>query len=205
MVDFEMLSWVGTVSFAVSGAVVAMEEEYDAFGVYFLGMTTAFGGGAIRNLLIGQPVSLLWEQQIAFVAALIAITVIYVLPRLWSRYLRSWTFFDAVGLAAFAIQGALLAVELDLPVVAVAFAALLTGAGGGMLRDVLANRKPLVFREEIYGVWALLGGAAVGLGWGNSPSKLFILAALIVILRIMSVHFGWRLPRRQWIKSADKE
>lgn len=72
---WEVFSIIGTIAFAISGAIVAMEEEYDLFGVYLLGIVTAFGGGAIRNLLIGLPVSTLWSQEMMFQIAIAAITV----------------------------------------------------------------------------------------------------------------------------------
>ncbi len=74
---WESLSVIGIIAFAVSGAIVAMEEEYDILGVYILGIVTAFGGGAIRNLLIGVPVSALWEQGAFFQIALASVTIVF--------------------------------------------------------------------------------------------------------------------------------
>jgi len=189
--------FVGTIAFAVSGAIVAMEEEYDMLGVYLLALVTAFGGGATRNLLIGVPVSALWEQGGLFAAALAASTLIFFIPNLWFRFLKQWRFFDAVGLAAFAIQGALYAVEMERPMIAVVVAALLTGSGGGVIRDVLAGRKPLIFHDEIYGMWAMLAGLIVGLGFGREGWELFALLALIVTLRMLTIARGWKLPKRK--------
>lgn len=74
---WEVFSIIGTIAFAISGAIIAMEEEYDLFGVYILGIVTAFGGGAIRNLLIGLPVTTLWGQDMMFQIALAAITIFF--------------------------------------------------------------------------------------------------------------------------------
>lgn len=74
---WDVFSFIGTAAFAISGAIVAMEEEYDIFGVYILGMVTAFGGGAVRNLLIGVPVSVLWDQEFLFLVATILIIIIF--------------------------------------------------------------------------------------------------------------------------------
>ena len=74
---WEILNIIGTIAFAISGAIVAMEEEYDILGVYFLGLITAFGGGAIRNLLIGVPISALWDQGPLFLTAIIVITIVF--------------------------------------------------------------------------------------------------------------------------------
>src|SRR5690349_9031256 len=107
---FSIFSVIGTIAFAVSGAIVAMEEEYDILGVYALGLVTAFGGGVVRNLLIGVPVTTLWSQGMLFQTALFSMTIAFLLPVRWlRRWRRSESFFDAIGLSAFAIQGALYA------------------------------------------------------------------------------------------------
>ncbi|MET3576436.1 trimeric intracellular cation channel family protein [Bhargavaea ullalensis] len=197
---WEVLSMIGTVAFAVSGAVIAMEEEYDLFGVYMLGVVTAFGGGAFRNVLIGVPVSALWEQEMLFRIALVSITVIFLFPNRLIRHWSRWgTSFDAVGLAAFAVQGAMMAVQLGLGMSATIVAAVLTGAGGGMIRDLLAGRRPLVLRKEIYAVWAAIAGIAVTLGAGMADWGLYLVAATVAVLRIFSARFGWRLPVRKLV------
>jgi uncharacterized membrane protein YeiH len=195
---WEVLSIIGTIAFAVSGAIIAMEEEYDILGVYILGIVTAFGGGAIRNLLIGVPVSALWEQGMLFQIALLAITAVFLFPNNLLKHWRRWgNFFDAVGLSAFAIQGALYASNMDHPLSAVIVAAVLTGSGGGIIRDLLAGRKPIVLRRsEIYAVWAVMCGAAVGLGITNSAFELYTLFILTTSLRVLSYLYKWRLPNR---------
>lgn len=194
---WDVLSIIGAIAFAVSGAIIAMEEEYDLFGVYLLGIVTAFGGGAIRNLLIGVPVSALWEQEMMFQIALIAITAVFLFPNNLIKHWNRWgNFFDAIGLSAFAIQGALFAVQLGLPISAIVVAAVLTGSGGGIIRDVLAKRKPLVLRNEIYAVWAVVIGLAIGLGIVKSDLSLYILFVSITSLRVVSYLYKWRLPFR---------
>ncbi|SIT66954.1 trimeric intracellular cation channel family protein [Edaphobacillus lindanitolerans] len=195
---WEVLSIIGTAAFAVSGAIIAMEEEYDLFGVYMLGVVTAFGGGAFRNILIGVPVSALWEQEMLFRIALVSITVIFLFPNRLIRHWARWgTAFDAVGLAAFAVQGAMIAVRLELGMSATIVAAVLTGAGGGMIRDLLAGRRPLVLRKEIYAVWAALAGLAVTLGADAADAGLYFVAGTVAVLRILSAKYGWRLPVRK--------
>lgn len=194
---WDVLSIIGTIAFAVSGAIVAMEEEYDLFGVYLLGIVTAFGGGAIRNLLIGVPVSALWEQEMMFQIALIAITAVFLFPQNLLRHWNRWgNFFDAIGLSAFAIQGALFAVQLNLPISATVVAAVLTGSGGGIVRDVLAKRKPLVLRNEIYAVWAAVTGLVIGVGLVASDVSLYLLFLITTALRVVSYMKKWRLPFR---------
>jgi uncharacterized membrane protein YeiH len=190
---------IGTIAFAISGAIVAMEEDYDILGVFILGLVTAFGGGVVRNLLIGIPVYTLWEQGLLLKTALIASLTVFFLPISWIQLWKRWVvLFDAIGLSAFAIQGALYATQMGHALSAVMVAAVLTGSGGGMIRDVLAGRKPLVLREEIYAVWALLIGFIIGYGQiriGDTLT-LYTLFCAGVLLRMLSVQFQWRLPRR---------
>lgn len=194
---WDVLSIIGTIAFAVSGAIIAMEEEYDILGVYILGIVTAFGGGAIRNLLIGVPVSALWEQGLFFQIALLSITAVFLFPNNLLRHWQKWgNFFDAIGLSAFAIQGAIYAANMDHPISAVIVAAVLTGIGGGIIRDLLAGRKPIVLRAEIYAVWAILAGLIIGLNIASSPWELYTLFVLITVLRVLSYTFDWKLPIR---------
>lgn len=193
---WEILNIIGTVAFAISGAIIAMEEKYDIFGVYILGFTTAFGGGTIRNLLIGLPMEMIWQQERLFIVCFVAITLILILPTFWLEYWRRWgMFFDAIGLAAFAIQRAISAQDANASLSAILVAATLTGVGGGALRDILAGRKPMIFQKEIYALWATLIGLMIGLGYVNNPVTITILFVAIVVLRMLSVRYNWTLPR----------
>lgn len=195
---WDVLSMIGTIAFAVSGAIIAMEEEYDILGIYILGIVTAFGGGVIRNLLIGVPVSALWEQGMFFQIALLSITAVMLFPNRLLKHWQRWgNFFDAIGLAAFAIQGALYATEMNHPLSAVVVAAVLTGSGGGMIRDLLARRKPLVLRSEIYAVWAILCGMAIGLKIAVTSYELYALFIIITALRVLSYTYKWKLPTKR--------
>ena len=195
---WEVFSIIGTLAFAISGAITAMEEEYDLFGVYILGIVTAFGGGAIRNLLIGLPVTTLWGQDMMFQIAIVAITLFFLFPHRLIQHWHRWgNFTDAIGLSAFAIQGALYAVKLDMPISAVIVAAVLTGSGGGIVRDLLAGRKPLVLRDEIYGVWAASAGLMIGVGVFSGDIFLYVLFVAITALRVLSYTRKWRLPLRK--------
>lgn len=202
---WEVLNVIGTIAFAVSGAIVAMEEEYDILGIYILGIVTAFGGGAIRNLLIGVPITVLWEQGTLFHIALFAMTIVFLFPKLFLKHWNRWgNFTDAIGLAAFAVQGALYAVKMNHPISAVIVAAVLTGSGGGIIRDLLAGRKPLVLRAEIYAFWAIIAGLLIGYGFVSTPIQLYSLCVAIVILRVLSYTYKWRLPNRSFFEKREK-
>jgi uncharacterized membrane protein YeiH len=202
---WEVFSIIGTVAFAISGTIVALEEKYDIFGVYVLGFVTAFGGGAIRNLLIGLPISALWDQVLLFQIALVAITCVFLFPHRLLKHWHKWgNFSDAIGLSAFAIQGALFAHKMGHPTSAVVLAAVLTGCGGGIARDLLAGRKPLVFRAEIYAFWAICVGLLIGLEIVKQPIGLYILFVGTVILRVLSYSLKWKLPYRS-LQSISNE
>lgn len=197
MLTWEILNIIGTIAFAISGALIAMEEDYDILGMYVLGFTTAFGGGTIRNLLIGIPIEAIWSQGNLFVVVFLVITIIFLLPNAWIGYWHQWgIFFDAIGLASFGIQGALSAADVNASLSAILVGATLTGSGGGMVRDVLAGRKPMIFREEIYALWATLAGLMIGLDLIHGPVMTWSLFVTIVVLRMLSVRFKWRLPHR---------
>jgi uncharacterized membrane protein YeiH len=193
---WEVLNAIGTIAFAMSGAIVALEVKYDIMGAYVLGLITAFGGGAVRNLFTGIPIIELWQQTPLFIMALITITIVFILPG-WAVYrLKKWSIFDSIGLSAFAIQGAMHAYSSDLPVIAIMFSAAITGAGGGIIRDVLAQQKPIVLRQDIYLLWALIAGFIIAMSWADKSYQLYILFGVILVLRILSHRFKWSLPTR---------
>ncbi|PRO65987.1 trimeric intracellular cation channel family protein [Alkalicoccus urumqiensis] len=194
---WETLNFIGTIAFAMSGVNVALEERYDLMGVYILGFITAFGGGAVRNLLIGLPVEALWDQGVLFTSAFLVMTFVFIFPRLvqWTL-LRRGVFFDSIGLGTFSVQGALYAYTMGHPLSACIAAAALTGTGGGMIRDVLAGRKPLFLQKEVYIAWTIIPGIVVGLGWMTSAWELLLIVALVVTLRLCSVYYQWSLPSR---------
>ena len=199
---WEVFSIIGTIAFALSGAIVAMEEEFDLFGVYILGIVAAFGGGAIRNVLIGLPVTTLWSQEMMFHIAVACITIFFVVPHHLIKHWNRWgNFTDAIGLSAFAIQGAMHAMSLELPLSAVIASAVLTGCGGGMIRDLLAGRKPIVLRDEIYAMWAVLAALIIAMDITESQWFLYALFIFITFLRILSYLFNWKLPKKSLKKA----
>ncbi|PQD93918.1 hypothetical protein CYL18_17325 [Pradoshia eiseniae] len=202
--SWELLSIIGTIAFAISGALVAMEEEYDLFGIYLLGFVTAFGGGAVRNILLGIPLSQLWHQDRLFLIAFISISLTCVFHQSLMPHWNKWgNIFDAIGLSAFAVQGALKAVDMDAPLLAVIFAAILTGSGGGIVRDVLAGRKPILLQSEIYAIWAGIAGLLIGTGLLTTNVQLWILFIAVTGLRMLSYLNNWHLPVIRMQKSSE--
>lgn len=202
-----LLSMIGTLAFAVSGAMVAIEEDFDLLGIFTLGFLTAFGGGAIRNLMIGLPMSALWSQGVGFYYAILAILLTIAMPSFVNKgWQRIGILADALGLAAFSVQGALYAQQLDQPLSAMIVAAVLTGAGGGIVRDILAGRKPGVLRSEIYAGWAILAACLIYLKLVNSDADYLVLVGLITSLRLIGYKQQWHLPRVNWqLKENDDD
>ncbi|WP_066056663.1 trimeric intracellular cation channel family protein [Robertmurraya korlensis] len=197
--DWHLFNIIGTIAFVISGAVAASEEEYDLIGFYAMGFVAAFGGGLLRNLIIGVPASTFWNQQPLFLLSFIIITVIYFVPIDKLIQSKHWVFFygliDAIGLAAFAIQGGMIAKNTGLPTSAVIVSSLLTGVGGGIIRDLLAKRQPFVFKYELYALWAILTGIIISISGALPPFPSTLLFIGIVLLRMVSMMLNWKIPR----------
>ncbi|MGT2743226.1 trimeric intracellular cation channel family protein [Streptococcus plurextorum] len=196
---WSILSLIGTIAFALSGAIVAMEEDFDILGLLVLGFMTAFGGGTIRNLLIGLPMSALWSQGVGFNAALLAMLVLILMPGLVARHWKkAGLLTDAIGLAAFSVQGAIYAQNMGQPLSAVIVAAVLTGTGGGVVRDLLAGRKPGILRSEIYAGWSILAAVLIHYRIFSTEAGYYVLLVLLISLRLIGVKYNWHLPKAKW-------
>lgn len=196
-----LLNSLGVLAFASSGAFAAVEADFDLFGVIVVALSASLGGGVIRDTVVGLPADYLWQQSSYIWLAIGMATLVYFLPEPMQRvYAMGGIIVDAIALGAYAVEGALLAEKAHLPMVAILFAAVMTGIGGGVIRDLLVGRRPLVFQKELYAVWAGLGGLVVATHVLYAP-----LAALFVtVLRLISYRFGWSLPRgRHFVKSLN--
>ncbi len=189
---------LGTFAFAVSGAFSAIEKKLDPFGVIILSFVTAIGGGTLRDLLIGDtPVRWLRSGTTTLVIIAAAIVTIF-FGKFLKRFSITLFLFDAFGLGLFTLIGVQKGLQLEFsPGICVALGTI-TGSFGGVIRDVLLNNVPLVFRKEIYASVSILGGILYLLllkidMLSNLASILSIL--FIVVFRIMVVRFKLALPR----------
>ena len=205
-----LLELIGVAAFAVTGAMAAMEVGADIFGVLFLSLVTALGGGIIRDLLLGDLPPRMFTS-FAYVAVALGTALLMFLGALRHRegYLKSVAaldhfvnFFDAMGLGLFTVTGVQLAAAkngMDNPLL-LCMMGMTTGIGGGMLRDMMIGRIPKVLRKRIYAV-ASLGGAlcywALQLtGLGETLSAVAA-CLLVLVLRMLATHYQWNLPRVQ--------
>ena len=196
---------IGTIAFAVSGALVGVARKMDIFGMSVLALATAIGGGIVRDVLLGYfpPNSL---RNIVYVTVVIAVTII-VFIIYSSRYRRqvmgprsraSYLFADAVGLASFTVTGASAGYTLypDLPIFIVLLGTI-TAVGGGIIRDMLAQRIPSVLKEDVYALPSIIGGIAyyvmVLYGWvGQAVYGAF---SIVLIIRLLAIKYRWSLPK----------
>ena len=191
------LNLMGTFAFGLSGGILAVRKQMDLFGVLVLAVATGLGGGIMRDIILGHtPPATLNDWRYLAVAGLAGILVF-----LWySRVVHQGRFitgFDAVGLSIFTVTGTTIALNAGLSPAPAALLGMLTGVGGGVLRDVLAAEVPLVFRSEIYAVASMLGAIIIivagQIGFLGLPAEV-VAAIAIFSLRMVSVRRGWRIP-----------
>ena len=193
----QVLDLLGTFVFALSGAVSGVKHRLDIFGVLVLSFAAATAGGITRDLLIGAvppPGIADWRYIVAALAAgLLTVYGAALVDRLWNSVLL----FDAMGLGLFAVTGASKALAFHLGPLTAVLLGVLTGVGGGVVRDLLVSEVPAVLRADLYAVCALAGAAVVVIGRavGFGPDLVSIVgAALCIGLRVMAIHRHWQLP-----------
>lgn len=176
-----------------------MEKKYDLFAVYIFGILTAFGGGALRHVFLGESGHELWAQDVPFIAAIVSITLALIFPMQFFRRKAFWgDILDAVGIISFAIQGSMIAVEMGYPSGAAILGAMLTATGGGIFRDLLSHRRSILLDENVYGLWIFLVGLIIGEGWASTSFEIVLVFFIFTTLRILSYKYDWKIPYRQF-------
>ncbi|HUT32173.1 MAG TPA: trimeric intracellular cation channel family protein [Planctomycetota bacterium] len=198
MTTIQFLDYLGTLAFAVSGALKGVRKEMDVFGVAVLATVTAIGGGTIRDTLLGEKV--FWLHNSVYVPlAVVAAIAVFVLYRWVQKTHRELLIFDAIGLGVFTAIGAVKAWDAGTGLVGVVTMGCLTGVGGGIIRDVLAGDVPAVLREEVYASATIAGAFLfwVLMRAETGPGvAVWAAAALTLLIRLASIALRWRLPRR---------
>lgn len=200
-----VLELIGAAAFAVSGAMVAIEKKADIFGVLFLAVTTALGGGVIRDVLIGRIPPMMfvsyWYLLISVVAALAVFIDAYLRSEKYKLHLDKLdavnNVFDAIGLAVFTVSGMNAAMPVSDNVILVLFVGMCTGVGGGMLRDVMTNTMPKVLRKRVYAVASLIGGGLYYVMHVLDINQLLSVGCgmlVIFALRLFATIYKWNLP-----------
>lgn len=202
---FEM---VGTVAFAISGAMIAIKKRVDIFGVIVLSSMTALGGGIVRDILIGHLPPTMFSDYRYVLAAVVTSVVVFVVAYIFrDLYRRSEStvdavnnIFDALGLGIFTVMGAKVAIGSGFTVngILVVCLAVITGVGGGIIRDIMLKEIPFVLKKRIYAVASILGGTAYHLMYVNNVNIRIstVVAVLIVFtVRILATVFKLDLPK----------
>lgn len=193
-----ILNPIGAFVFALSGGIVAVRNKMDIFGAVVLAIITAVGGGTIRDIILNQPVFWL-SDPLTIWCAIVGGVIAFFLHGLVDTF-KPIRWADAVGLAIFAIAGAAKTASLGHDPLFVVIMGVLTGTGGGVLRDVVANRDPLLLKEDIYATAALVGaGLYAVLHFSGVPESWAFASGMLVafVLRGAALIFGWHLPKGQ--------
>lgn len=197
---------IGTIAFTISGSMIAIERKMDLLGVILLGSVTAVGGGFLRDIILGYDHPGLFDNPkyclIAVGTAIVVFTVCYIFKDISYKekkwYLRSINVIDSIGLGIFVVIGAQITITLTNNVFLILFCAVLTGVGGGIVRDILACKIPAVFRKHIYAVAALVGGVTYYVLYKFAvPESLNIIicVGLVIAIRYIAYHYKLNLPR----------
>ena len=200
---------VGTIAFAASGALVAIHRGMDIFGVNVLAITTAVGGGVLRDVMIGKiPPKMFQNPVYVLVAALVA-NFIFCIRYFGDKekkelhfinlYEKVMFWFDTLGLATFTVNGVSAGVTSDYGdnIFLIIFLGVITGVGGGVLRDMMANEMPYIFVKHIYACASLLGALAAGMLWHITGENGAVICGFLItiLIRFLASHYRWDLPK----------
>lgn len=193
----EILDFIGVFVFAISGVLTALQKRLDLFGMFIIAFVTALGGGTLRDILIGStPVT--WMQNLNYVYIIIIGSIIALIFRNQLNQLRvSMFLFDTIGLGVFTLLGIKKGVEYGLnPLICIVLGTI-TACFGGVIRDILCNEIPVLFRKRIYATLCIFGGLFYfmlnQLGVATSVNEL-LTPLVIIVLRLCAVKYNWSLP-----------
>ncbi len=188
---------LGTIAFAISGVLVAMEKKLDLFGVFIIAFVAAVGGGTLRDMLIGNT-PVVWMRESVYILVILATVVLSIIFVKQLKYLRTTLFlFDTIGLGLFTMVGVEKGLSSELsPIMCIALGTI-TASFGGVIRDILCNEIPVIFRREVYATACILGGVSYFL-FRELPfdSVYGYIAAIVVVIstRLLAVKFKIALP-----------
>ena len=199
---------IGTVAFASSGAMVAVRKKLDLFGIIVLGVITAVGGGMLRDLMIGNIPPNMFRNPVYVFAAFLTVMILFVLFRLRpsllsGRYIEQYekimNILDAIGLGAFTVTGIDTGVEAGYGSYhfLIIFLGVITGIGGGILRDIMAGETPYVLKKHIYACASIAGAClyTLFLEYTRSDLAMVVSALLVIAIRMLARHYRWDLPK----------
>lgn len=195
-VSFVVIEFIGTFAFALSGVRLASAKQFDIFGAWIVGMATAIGGGTLRDFMLG--VNPFWMTNSSyFICCALAVVGVMFFGKYLIRENNTWFIFDTIGLALFNVIGIEKTLNMGFPYWTAITMGSITGAAGGVIRDVFINEVPLIFRKEIYALACVAGGVvyAVCHYFGLTLELNALLSIItVIVIRLLAVRYQWRLP-----------
>ncbi|HPX60316.1 MAG TPA: trimeric intracellular cation channel family protein [Deltaproteobacteria bacterium] len=192
------LDLIGTAAFAASGALAGIRREMDIFGVTVLGLVTAIGGGTLRDVLLGDTPPFIFKDETYLYLSIAVSLLVFVFHKHLHAIDTPLTIFDAVGLGTFVVIGTGKALAFQTGFIGSVMAGVMTATAGGMIRDVLSGRVPMVLQKEVYASACLIGAILMTLLHRVQVSDnwaLTIPAITVIVLRLLAVRHNWSLPR----------
>lgn len=192
----DVIEFVGTIAFAISGIRLASAKEFDWFGAIVVGFVTAVGGGTLRDVLIGIPP--FWLQSSLYIwGTLLAFVVVVFFRKILVHLNNTIFWFDCVGLGLFTVVGFEKALVLGHTYWVCIFMGTITGVVGGITRDILINEIPVIFRQELYAFACIVGGCVFALFdylQVDSTITQVVVFVMVVLVRVLATRFSWSLP-----------
>ena len=211
-----ILEMIGTIAFAISGALVAINVNMDLLGIVVVGVITATGGGMMRDILLGQLPPLAFRNPIYVAVAAVTAVIVFLTvyfgvhvknEKNTNNFRTLLLILDSVGLAIFTVMGVNAAWNLfeEKNRFLCVFSGVVTGVGGGLLRDMTVNALPYIFSKHIYAIASVIGGevCVLLLRTGNTFSAIWAGAVVILVIRLLAAHYRWSLPKAQRNKEAS--
>lgn len=201
------LEILGTMAFSVSGAMTGIRKSMDMFGVMILGVTTAVGGGMLRDIVLGAHPPRVFSSPVYVLVAMV-VALLTFLPALRRWMAKNQLLFDqllrimdALGLGIFTVVGVQVGFETgyDMGFFLLTFLGTITGVGGGVIRDMMAGDRPYIFIKHIYACASIAGAALCILLWQSAGRLVAMMAGLtvVVVIRLLAAHFRWSMPKAE--------
>lgn len=199
---------IGTVAFAITGVITAIEKKFDIFGAIVLGTVTAVGGGIVRDIILGYLPPMAFRKSVYAITAVITSLAVFWIAYFFGKRIRKHfdvysqviNIFDSIGLSVFVIGGvnSAIACGFEENMFLTVFVATLTGVGGGVMRDIMAGRVPKILRKRIYALAAIIGSVIyyilIHYNLCSSTLAITIGAGSVLVIRILATIFRWNLP-----------
>ena len=190
-----VMEYIGVISFAIIGAYVAMQRKMDVLGIFVLAYATACGGGILRDTVMNTGIPVFFSSYVTIILVFVSVIFVLCIRRMIKIHFII-VIFDAVGLSVFAIDAGMKAIEAGYNFPQFIFASVITACGGGVIRDILAQRVPTIFRHDIYALAAAAGAIFLWFAypWLGSSISMYISLALVFIVRMVCVYYNVNLP-----------